>query len=144
MGFRNKPMTAEEIDSRGKFYKEGFVDFAVMFIEDGWSEKTSQAMLIVNLQLWDENGKTGTIKDYITESMNWKLRDFLESIGYVEDSEMEELDLNKYYGCEGRGKIKYKKNDEGKWNHQFSYVMPAMKAVDEPNDGLDSLDDIKL
>jgi hypothetical protein len=135
-------MTAEEIDSRGKFYKEGYVDFAIIGFEEKLSKKM-EPMLVVDLQLWDEAGKTGTIKDYITESMNWKTRDLLESIGYLEDADIEDLDFDKYRGCEGRGKIKYKKNDEGKWNHQFSYVMPELKN-DEPNDSLDPLDDIKF
>jgi hypothetical protein len=145
MGYKFTPMTAQERDERGKIFKEGFVDFSVMHIEDTESKTTHKPMLIINLQIWDENGKSGAIKDYITEDMSWKMHDFLESIGYKDDAETGDIDLNKYYGCEGRGKIKYKKNDEGKWNHQFSYVMPAMKASEpEFNDSLDPLDDIKF
>ena len=142
MGFKFTPMTKEQQDERGKFYKEGFVDFVVLSLE----EKISQAgnnMLVINLQLWDETGKNGTIKDHITENATWKLHDFLESIGYKEDADTGDIDLYKYRGCEGRGRVKYKKDEDGKWKLQFNYVMPEMKSqlTPEPND---SLDDIKF
>lgn len=125
--FKHRPLTAQERDERGKYYKEGLVDFVVKSVTESVSQKTSKNMLVIELRLWDSEGKEGIIKDYITESMNWKTEDFLESIGLSEEAKKEYLDIEKFEGREGRGRVKYKKDDMDKWQIQFNYIMPSVK-----------------
>lgn len=144
MAFQHKPMRQDERESKGKFYTEGLVNFEVLSIDEAISKTSGSNMIVINLFIWDRLDKEGTIKDYITESMNWRTEDFLTSIGMQADCDNQNFDRFKYCGKTGKGKIKYKKDDDGKWKHQFYYVMPDVKVEEAQSEGEPFNDDIPM
>jgi hypothetical protein len=129
------PYTPDLSDGK-RFFAEGIGQFKII----GYEEKISKAgnlMAVINLHIWDCNGKNGTEKDFIIANTDFgatKIKNILKAINKEEDNTLAFFDGSKYIGCSGRLKIFYytdKKDPERGEQTKFNYI-PHDAIIEEP------------
>lgn len=103
---RFKPRTAAEIASDG-LLPEGEYDFEVTGAEERTS-KANNEMLVIDLSVYDSNGRTRKITDYLvaTEGGMRKVQGFAAAIGKLAEYDRGELSPVMVEGCSGRAFVK--------------------------------------
>jgi hypothetical protein len=116
----------EDIDKANQLIEPGEVEFTIKSVENAKS-KAGNDQLIVDISLKDSRGSCISLKDYIpfTINMAWKLKQFLESIGF-EYSENKDYDLNTFYRKKGTCIILIKKE---KYNDQIFDRIKIVKYI---------------
>lgn len=121
-----KEQRRNEIAEEGKYFKEGLCNFELIDISNGVSQRSGSPMITIEMMAWDENGKSGKIKDYFTESpfMQKKFRDFLDSVersSIYENGDFSNL-LN-LVGVEGKFRLTYKTDKDGSLQKNIRYLI---------------------
>jgi hypothetical protein len=135
--FRPKQVHREdrqkEIQMRNRFFAEGECYFEVLSVDDEAISKSSGVpMLVLELQVWDSNNKQGKTKEFITESQDWKLQDFCDSVGKSHLYEVgNNFNARELVGGSGKFYLKYKKKDDGSEDKQIRYLLP-LAGNDKP------------
>jgi hypothetical protein len=107
------PKTEKEIQEEG-LLPEGVYDFEVVKAE----EKTSKAgnqMIELSLHVFDASGKTVFVRDFLMESLAYKLRHCADACGLIEGYESGALIDKDFVGKCGKVKIVIQKDKEGKY-----------------------------
>jgi hypothetical protein len=87
--FSYTPISAQEaLEERYNLLKDGVYDAVIAASIDKQSS-SNNPMMEITLQVFDENGKSREVKDYIvfTKSMMWKVIQFAESAGLLNQYE---------------------------------------------------------
>jgi len=79
----------EAMQERYQLLKDGIYDAVISASEDKVSANSGNPMMKLTLQVFDENGKSHTVKDFLvfTKSMMWKVIHFAESAGVLKEYE---------------------------------------------------------
>jgi len=79
----------EAMQERYQLLKDGIYDAVISASEDKVSATSGNPMMKLTLQVFDENGKSHTVKDFLvfTKSMMWKVIHFAESAGVLKEYE---------------------------------------------------------
>lgn len=100
---RFTPKTQEELDKEGLLPK-GVYDFEVFRAEDKTSKKGNE-MIELGIKLFDPNGGTPFVNDYLMEAMAYKLRHFCEVTGLVRQYDDGSLCADDCVGRAGKAKV---------------------------------------
>ncbi len=106
--FKYEVMSYEEaMQERFNLLKEGEYDAVVAASEDTVSKSSGNPMMVLTLDVFDENGKVHSIKDYLvfTKAMMWKVVHFADSAGLLDVYEEQKLCSKIAVGSRVRVKI---------------------------------------
>lgn len=126
------PKTEEEV-KRGKLLKPGECDFEVKKATDEVSTNNNE-MIKLQIQVWDADGQTATVFDYLMEAMPAKLRHACFAVGLGESYESGALLADDFVGRTGRCVI-YTEPAKGQYdakNAVRDYVVPDAKPAAKP------------
>lgn len=107
--------------------------FTVDAISQGLS-KTSSKWIMISLKVIDEKGNKHEIRDFITLRPQWmpKLKQFLKSIGKIDDFDAGKLDTESYIGLTGNVETKQEYDEKmGAQNKVARYVEKSDELVDD-------------
>lgn len=135
---RFTPKSNEELEkeaaARGPF-SAGVYDFEFTEAVDDIS-KAGNDMITVTLKIYNEQGESRKVKDYLMESMAFKLRHACETSGLSAAYEAGEIEAADFVGRSGRVKIKVKrqppyadKNEVADYIVEEVAVTPATRAA---------------
>ncbi len=104
---RVTPVTKEDADKGGGVepFKAGDYDFIIYMAEEGKS-KAGNEMLTLTLNMFNRDGEKRTVKDYITENAQWKMRHMMESIGMARRYDQGIVEPREIEGKPGRCKLR--------------------------------------
>lgn len=109
----------------------GEYDFRVISAEDTTSKSSGKPMIALELEVFDENGKGRRVRDYLMESMGFKLRHFAFATGL--GGAYESGDMGAAQMPERFGKLVLKvedgKNGYAPRNGVKDYVVPEADAA---------------
>jgi len=121
-----KVMTKEEADAgaNGAVWRAGTYDFE---IHDASEEISKAGNEQIKLTVWvfDDQGDRKTCFDYLgaTEKVQWKTRQFCQSVGLITQYESGELDVNDIVERTGKLKLGVQKSTEyGDQNKVLAYL----------------------
>lgn len=116
------PISEKEAEEAG-LWKRGIYDFEVLAAEEKVSSKGSE-MLKLNLKLYNAEGHSTRLFDYIINSEQWafKLRHFASSTGLLPQYEKGELSADSCVGRTGRCQLGIEKAKGG---------FPAKNKIDD-------------
>jgi hypothetical protein len=151
---RFTPKTEAEIEAeaaaRGPF-KPGIYDFDVINALDEVS-KSGNDMITLEIRVFDGNGETKKITDWLVDKIAYKVRHAAYSVGLGREYEAGKLEASDFLNRSGKVKLKIKQeNPYPPRNVVYDYVVedkpanvsssrpPARKSV--PAGGGDSFDD---
>jgi hypothetical protein len=124
----------QSMSGRTRYFDEGLCMFHVINVIDTCSQKGND-MLVIEMQVWDNRGKEGVLKEYILDhpDFDWKLHDFLDSIN-LSDMYLEggTFDLDRIRGQAGKFILKYKKDKDGEEQKNIKYVIPMPEQTPPP------------
>jgi len=126
-----KPVSREELakkqeEAESRFlWPAGEYDFEVMNADDAISKKGNE-MIVLDVNAYNTDGEFLSIKDYLMEVMEFKLRHAAESMGLLEKYEAGELEALDFQGKTGRLRLKVGKKVEGykQRNEIADYIVP--------------------
>jgi hypothetical protein len=127
---RFTPLTKEQLAAQRGVLKPGPAEFMVTEAKEDTSKSSGNPMIKLTVKVWDDDGREGTVFDYLLESVQWKLAAFFESIGRPELYESGELDPVVLVGLTGRCKLQTQKDSTGKYADQtkiVDYLKPDSK-----------------
>lgn len=107
------PKTEKEIAEEG-LIQPGTYDFEVMFATDDISGKGNE-MIILGLNVFDDSGRARSIKDYLLESMAYKLRHAADACDLISQYESGNLVASDFVGKTGKLKIVIQKDKAGQY-----------------------------
>lgn len=83
----------EAMQERYQLLKDGIYDAVVSAAEDKISANSGNPMMKLTLQVFDDNGKVYSVKDFLvfTKSMMWKVIHFADSAGLLKEYEAGKL-----------------------------------------------------
>lgn len=139
------------LDKQKNVLTPGSADFEIKAAEDTVSQSSQKDMIKLTVQVWDADGKSGNIFDYLVGSANcvWKIKEFCDSIGkpqwYAPGFELKADDL---IGQTGKAIIAIEKSRDEKYGDRMkikSYLPPkvsdAVKTSTPPPTKTDFVDD---
>lgn len=107
-----QPKSQEELDreaaARGPF-RPGVYDFDVTSASDETS-KNGNEMIAVVLKVYDQDGETRTVRDWLLEAMAYKLRHACETVGLDHEYEAGTVSAADFEGRSGKVKLKIEKS----------------------------------
>jgi hypothetical protein len=146
------PKTAEEIEkeqvSRGPL-RPGIYDFEVLEAEDKVS-KSDNEMIAIEIKVFDGEGGYRKVKDWLLDSMAYKVRHFCETAGLLKEYEAGKFEAFDCLNRGGKVKIGIEKSKDPQYkdrNRVVDYVKsdeavamtrsaparkPAMAGADDP------------
>lgn len=94
------PKTEKEV-SNFKVFPKGTYDFEVITAEEKKS-KAGNDMIEVSLRVFDAEGNRNTVRDYLMESIAYKLRHAAAACGLLGSYEQGQLNADNMVGCTGK------------------------------------------
>jgi len=141
---RFTPKSEKELQAERGILKAGNADFEVLKA----AEKISNAgnpMIELNIKVWDEDGKSGQIFDYLVSTAQWKIRNFAEAIGNLELYESGDFPAEALLGKSGRCVLKLEKSEQyGDQIKIKDYLPPAQKSALRADDDMPPLKDFDI
>lgn len=122
------PLDEEALNAQRGILKEGEADFEVMIANDKFSKSSGQPMIELKLKVWDCEGKEGIIFDYLVGNVQWKLHQFLASVGRLDLYESGDVNTDILLGMCGKALLKLQKDKTGKYPDQMrvtEYFIPS-------------------
>ena len=105
MSFSFTPMSEEEIQSMN-LIPEGIYDFEVLKANQKVS-KSGNEMIEMQLKVWDKEGKTHLIYDYLvsTQNMTYKIKHFCDTVGLEKEYLAGTFNVEACEGLDGKAHI---------------------------------------
>ena len=131
-----KPLTDEELNSQRGLLKPGEVDFEVIKAREKLS-KAGNHMIELMAKVWDKDGKTANIFDYLLDSQAWKIKHFWESVGLSENYPKGDMEVEALIGLGGKCVIVTQKDETGKYGDQTKikdYLKKDGKEIKKEDD----------
>ena len=123
----------KEDEERSTLWPKGEYDFEVFNYEDTVSKKSGADMIHLELKVYNPDGGSQTIHDYLLASMMHKLRHACEAIGILDRFEEGTLEAQDFDGGVGKVMLKI---DKAKPNSGYrdknsvdDYVKPAARPT---------------
>lgn len=110
----------------------GVYDFEVRSAEDAVSKSSGADMIKLTLEVFDADGKTHILNDYLLDAMPAKLRHAAKVFGLLADYERGALMSNDMSGKTGKIKVGIKKDKSGQYpdqNNVQDYVVGSGVAA---------------
>lgn len=130
---RFQPKSEADI-ARENLLPVGDYDFTVLEASDERS-KSGNDMIKLKLEVWDNDGNTRHVYDYLLEQMAFKLRHFCSATGLIELYEQGDLQAIDCENRSGRCKIIIKTDKTGEHdpnNAVKDYLVPDAANAPEP------------
>lgn len=127
---RFTPKTEKEIQEEG-LLQPGTYSFEIVAAEEKTSAKGND-MIELKLFVYDDEGRPRTMRDFLTESIAYKLRHAAEVCGLLDDYEAGELTASDFIGKTGQLKIRIEKDKSGQYpdkNGVADYIKPEDSIV---------------
>lgn len=123
---RFAPKSADEIAQDG-LLKPGVYDFEIAGAEDAISKSSGAEMIKLRVKVFDLDGGSTIIFDYLMESVAYKLRHAAEVCGLERAYERGELNAFDFEGKVGRVKVAIQKDKTGQYPDKNSIAdyLPA-------------------
>lgn len=111
------PKSEEELEKEkqdainASLLPNGEYDFEVL----GYSDKKASSgadMITLKLGIFDENGDTRIVYDYLTESMGWKIRHAADACGLLSNYDAGTLNAESFDSATGKVKLKTQKGNK--------------------------------
>lgn len=133
---RFTPKSEKEI-KEANLWEKGEYDFEILEAEETTSNSGND-MFKLKVKLFN-NEKSQQVFDYITSTMDYKIRHLADATGLIEDYEQGELEAYKLVGKTGTAKVGISKDKTGQYpdrNQINDYVVDvAPKSLDEATGG---------
>ena len=136
------PKTEKQINE-DSLLPDGIYDFEVTFAADDVSKASQNEMIHLKLNVFDEDGKSRLIHDYIVASMEMKLRRAAYACGLGEKYEDGELHASDFEDCTGQVKVKKQADKTGQYpdkNVIADYIVEAVGAKAMPKPARQSIE----
>ncbi len=139
------PKTEEQLQAEAKARREanlwpvGEYNFEVAYAEDSESKK-GNPMIVLTLNVFNEENKSQVVKDYLLESMDYKVRHACVAMDILEKYESGEFEAFDFMNGSGKVKLgvqKGGKKDTGGFYDDRNCVLDYI----DPRAGLEVLDD---
>lgn len=108
----------------------GESQFEVVAAKETISKSSGNPMIKLELKVWDPKGKQGIVFDYLTSTMQWKLKHFLEAIGLGNRYETGDVDTDELLGRSGKLETHIQKDKSGQYGDQIK-VRDYIPATDD-------------
>ncbi len=108
------PKTEKECAEAGLFPK-GEYDFEVVKAEETVSKASGNDMIALTLKVYDQDGGSTLVNDYLLEKLPLKLRRAAEVCGLLEDYETGQLHAADMVGKPGRVKLTIQSDKNGQY-----------------------------
>lgn len=105
------PLSNEELEKQRQKLSPGDANFEITDALEKTSSK-GNPMVELHMKVWDSEGTEGNIRDYITDGMQWKIKNLLESIDRVDWYSAGKLPAQSLIGLAGRCHLYLQKNGE--------------------------------
>lgn len=136
-----------EINEMRGILKPGTYQFECIEASHQVSKKSGNSMLVLQLKVWDETGKSYLVKDWLvgTKEMAFKTKKFLESIGKDELYKSGKIDPEIVLFKTGKLKTGIRKDDQGyEYPNVMAYLKPETVIKSLNNQNNDSLINQKI
>jgi hypothetical protein len=110
-------------------------DAAIKSVKEGISKKSGGEMLTISFTVWNEDGKTKTIDDYITAKAVFKLKQIAKALGRSAEFDAGSFDLENYVGSSVSVHLKieeYNGEDSNKIDKVFAASTDSTPAAPSP------------
>ena len=126
---RVTPKTENEVRDSG-LWPVGEYDFEIVSSIEKLSQSGNE-MIELKVKIFDEDGKSITLFDYLLESVAYKLRHCSSACGVIDKYESGELSGSDFLGKTGRLKLRIQpeKNGYPAKNSISDYVVPSGNVV---------------
>lgn len=105
--------TPQELESERPMLSEGEADFEIVKAEDAISKSSGNEMIKLSVKVWDSEGQTAIIFDYLVSTVPFKIKQVCESVGrpewYAANYDLNPGDL---IGQSGKCVLKNEKNQD--------------------------------
>jgi hypothetical protein len=142
MNFEAK--SAEDIAKLGLWAK-GEYDFEIVKAEDATSKSTGAQMIKLELMVYDNDGRTRRITDYLLASLAAKLRHFCDTCGLLPQYQSGTLCAADCEGRTGRCKVVIQEDKSGQYppkNSIADYSIRRTKEIQPPASAAKVTDDM--
>jgi hypothetical protein len=129
MALEFTPKTEKEILEEN-LWPEGDYSFTILTAAEKLSKKSQSPMIELTLEIYNDEGKSRKITDYLMVSGAWKLRKACEACGLLAKYEMGSLEDYMFTGKSGILKLNIQKDTTGQYpdkNSVASYVVPKIE-----------------
>jgi hypothetical protein len=126
---RTTPKTAKEIAESG-LWPAGTYDYEVLTAEDTIS-KAGADMIKLKVKIFNDEGNSQIVFDYLLDAMPAKLRHAAEAFGLIEEYEAGGFDAIECEGKTGRCKVTIQKDKTGSYpdRNSISDYIPEVNAT---------------
>lgn len=125
---RINPKTEQECNA-GLILPAGIYDFEVTKALDKTS-KAGNEMIELQLAIYTDDGSMRYVRDWLMDSVAYKLRHFAYAVGLVSEYEAGNIEAIDCEGRSGKAKIVIKKDDQyGEQNRVADYIVPDATAT---------------
>lgn len=127
------PKTENQLIAEG-LMPAGEYDFRIITAVEGVSKSSGKPMITLELEVFDTDGKGRKVRDYLMESMGFKLRHFAFATGLGSNYEAGKMDAADMVERTGRLELKIEpeKNGYAARNGVKDYVVPEAKEDPAP------------
>lgn len=98
---RFTPLSDAEIELKRTGLSPGPATFEIKQAEEKPSKAGNPTIRLV-LKVWDHEGREGTVFDYLSSTLSWRIKDFLKSVGLESLYESGEIEPYKLTGLSGK------------------------------------------
>lgn len=125
---RFTPKSADEIAEAG-LLPDGDYDYEVISATDEISKSSGNEMIVLNLKVFDANGGSRTVRDYLVASEGGirKVRAFAVSCGRLTDYDAGLMEAADLQGSAGRCKIGRDQNEGYEPKNRVAYYLDPAK-----------------
>lgn len=127
---RTTPKTEKEIAEAG-LWKPGTCDFEVLEAEDTFSKTSGADMIKLKVRIFNEDGDSQIVFDYLLDAMPAKLRHAAAAFGLLRQYENGGFEAADCVGKTGRCKVAVQKDKSGQFpdkNGVADYLTPEPKG----------------
>lgn len=128
---RTTPKSEKEI-AEANLWKPGVCDFEVMEAEDTISKTSGADMIKLKVKIFNENGESQIVFDYLLDSMPAKLRHAAGAFGLLRQYEDGGFEAIECVGKVGQCKVAVQKDKTGQFpdkNGIADYIVPERQPV---------------
>lgn len=135
--------TEEQLQQEKPMLAEGGADFEIKTAEEKVS-KNGNPMIECKIQVWDKNGASGVIFDYIVSNLSFKIKSVCDSIGHPEwYAPNVDLEAQALVGQTGKCFLKLERSQDVQYppRMKISYYIEAQEETTKVAHNLEKRDD---
>lgn len=137
-----QPKTKKEI-SEGNLWKEGVYNFKIFEAKDAVS-KAGKEMIVLKLNVFNDEGQSKVVYDYLLEATASKLRNSAEACGIMEQYEQGHLSYIDFVDKTGELKLIIQKDKTGNYPDKNSVADYIVIKNDKPTGNDKPAGDVEL